>query len=405
MISAPDPVPLFPAPALPAPAAKAKGAPQAQDDADDGDDSDDSDDNDDDDDDDDDDTVPGFIAPGSDTCVAISGTFSFGVQRDWFKANAAATATGLIPPNATSTQRSLSFRLESAQTLANGLYLATAFEFSLDQSADDAGKDEATLSEASLTVGPWVFGVTDSRFDFWSGDDFVFSTRVPSRTVALIAYERALFPDLKLSFSLEDTNADAARALPTPSGSHVPDGVVRLLYEGDELTLHGAVALHEVPVAGPAPSRFGRAAILGATWTGDLFGHSSTVTGQIAGAIDAPTYIGSQLDRRVVRPVLFADDATRGWSGVIALGRDWTDEISSNAYVSRYELTLPRLGVREGRIRIDRFTTNLVWKPIEGFKTGIEASVAWQRLDLGGRIVPAFSGRQTSVQLFLERTF
>lgn len=403
MISAPDPVPMFPAPALPAPAAKAKGAPQAQDDADD-DDSDDSDDGDDNDD-DDDDTVPGFIAPGSDTCVAISGTFSFGVQRDWFKANAAAMATGQIPSDVTSTQRSLSFRLESAQTLANGLYVATAFEFSLDPTSDDPGKDEATLSEASLTIGPWVFGVTDSRFDFWSGDDFVFSSRVPSRTVALIAYERALFPDLKLSLSLEDTNADAGRALPSPSGSHVPDGVARLLYEGDALTLHSAVALHEVPVAGPAPSRVGRAAILGATWTGDLLGHSSTLTAQIAGAIDAPTYIGSQLDRRVVRPVLLAADPTRGWSGVISVGHDWTDEISSNAYVSRYELTLPRLGVKEGRIRIDRFTTNLTWKPVDGFKTGIEASIAWQRFDLGGRIVPAFSGRQSSVQLFLERTF
>jgi hypothetical protein len=396
-ISVPDPVPLFPNGLGPTPksvdASSSDDEPSSQDDEDD----------DDDDDDEDDESPRGFISPGSNTCVAISGTLNFGIQRDWYKANALARATGLVPTDATSFPLSMSLRFESAQTLTSGLFVATAFEFSVD--ATNGGENDATLVEASVTLGPWVFGATDSRFDFWGGDEFIFIARIPSRTVGIIGYELALTDTLKISLSAEDIKAGQS-GLPSPATRRVPDGVARLLYEGDELTLHGAVALREVPALLGGSSRLGRAAIIGATWERDVLGRPMSLSGQLAGAVDAAPYIGSQLDRRAIGALLTGDDSTRGWSGVVSLGREWTDTWSTNAYVSRYQLSLPQLGIRPGRISIDRFASNIVWKPLNGFKTGIEASIAWQRADLVGRALAAsLAGRQASVQMFLERTF
>ncbi len=278
-----------------------------------------------------------------------------------------------------------------------------AFELSIDNTG--ANGSDPTLSEASVTLGPWVFGLAGSRFDFWAGDDFVFIGRIPSRTVGIIGYERSLTDRLRVSLSTEDVDADL-RALPAPGGRRAPDGVARLVYEGDELTVHGALALREVPATGTSSTRLGRAAIIGATWEGPLLGRTTSLSGQIAGAVDAAPYLGSQIDRRLVRTVLAADDATRGWSGVVSLRRDWTETISTSAYASRYELSVPGIGVRPGRVHIDRVAANLVWKPIKGVRTGIEASVAWPKADIFGRTAAvALAGRQASVQVFVERIF
>lgn len=387
-IEAPDPTPLFSKPATQKP--------------DGGDDDDEADSDDDDDDDDDDPPTRGFISPGSGACIAVSGTVNAGFQRDEYRANALTRATGQVPPNLTSFPLSTTFRIESGQSVGDGLYLATAFEFSVDTNTE--GGNDLTLSEASVTFGAFAFGLASSRFDFWTGDEFAFIGRIPSRTVALIGYERQITESLSLSLSAEDISADRRVRL-TTGGQRVPDAVARLLYESGSLTLHGAVALREVPRPG-AGSLVGRAAILGATWEATVLERSLTITGQIAGAVNAPPYIGSQLDRRTVLPLLTGDDTTRGWSGVMSIGRDWTDDWSSNAYVSRYDLSLPRSAAGKNQIRIDRVAANIIWAPVEGLRLGLEASVAWQRTELAGRTIAAsFSGRQSSAQVFLERTF
>lgn len=343
----------------------------------------------------------GFVAPLSNTCIVISGTVNAGIQRDDYKANALARATGLVPQNASSSPLSSSFRIETGQTLADGRYLASAFAFSVDTSSE--GDSELTMSEASVTFGAFAFGLAGSRFDFWAGDDFVFVGRIPSRTVALIAYERQLTDGLGLSLSAEDVAVD--RRTVVPAGSRFPDGVARLLYEQDGLTLHGGVAVRDVPGAGGA-HRLGRAAILGATWERTVLDRPLTLTAQIAGAVNAAPYLGSRLDQRTAFSVLTGDLTTRGWTGVIAVGREWTDEWSSNAYISRYRLSVPNPSGLAGRIQIDRIATNLVWAPIDGLRLGLEGSVAWQKLDLTGNARAAsLNGRQSSAQIFIERSF
>ncbi|SDH33442.1 Porin subfamily protein [Bosea robiniae] len=356
---------------------------------------------DDEDDDEDDESPHGFVSPGLGACVAVSGTVNAGLQRDSYKANALARATGLVPQGAISFPLSASFRIETGQTLSDGHYLASAFEFSIDTSSD--GGSELTMSEASVTFGAFAFGLAGSRFDFWTGDDFAFIGRIPSRTVALIGYERQLTEQLSLSLSVEDTSADRRTVLPN-RGNRVPDGVARLLYEQDGLTLHGAIAVRDVP--GGGSGRVGRAAILGATWEKTLLDRPLTLTAQIAGAVDAAPYIGSRLDQRTAFSALTGDLTTRGWSGVVAIGREWTDEWSTNTYVSRYRLSIPTSSGLAGLIQIDRVAANLVWAPVDGLRIGLEGSIAWQKLDIAGNARAAsLSGRQSSAQLFFERTF
>lgn len=362
----------------------------------------DEDDDDDDAEDEDDESPRGFISPVTGTCIAVSGTVNAGLQRDDYKANALARATGLVPQNTGSFPLSTTFRIETGQTLADGHYLASAFEFSVDTTSE--GDSELTMSEASVTFGAFAFGLAGSRFDFWAGDEFAFIGRIPSRTVALIGYERQLTEQIGLSLSVEDTVTDRSAVLPT-TGNRFPDGVARLLYEQDGLTLHAAGAVRDVPGVGGS-YRLGRAAILGATWERKLLGRPLTLTAQIAGAVNAAPYIGSRLDRRTALSVLAGDPTTRGWSGVVALGRQWTDEWSTNAYVSRYRLSVPNPSGLSGRIRIDRVAANLIWAPVDGLRLGLEGSVAWQKLDIAGNARAAsLSGRQSSAQLFLERSF
>ncbi len=392
-IEPPDQVPLFKVPASSRPAvASAKNQKgEETDDADD-----------DDDDDDDDDTPRGFVSPGSSTCISLSGTVNAGLQRDNFQANRLARATGQVPPNTTSFPLSTTFRIETGQVVGDGGYLASAFEFSIDTNSE--GGSDVTIGEATVTLGALVFGLADSRFDFWAGDEFAFIGRIPSRTVALVGYERQLTEAISLSLSAEDVSADRRTALLT-AGNRLPDGVARLLYEQGGLTVHGAIALREVPRFG-ASSLVGRAAILGATWEGKLLARPVTLTAQIAGAVNAPPYIGSRLDQRTALPLLGGDVTTRGWSSVVSIGREWTDEWSTNAYVSRYRLTLPEFAGVTGRVQIDRLAANVVWAPVEGLRLGLEGSVARQRVDLAGDARAAsLNGRQSSAQLFVERSF
>ncbi|PZR82395.1 MAG: hypothetical protein DI537_36710 [Stutzerimonas stutzeri] len=266
------------------------------------------------------------------------------------------------------------------------------------------GSSETSLDEATILVGPWTFGLDTSRFAFWTGDEFIFSARVPSRTVGLIALELPLTESWTATLAVEDPAlGNASVTAPVQTGRRIPDTIGRLVYEQGGWTVHGAFALREIP---GRPSRFGRAGILGATYEGEAFGKSWSLTAQLAGAIDGAPYLGSQLDARIVNRVLVASDATRGFSTVVSGRLEWTDELASNLYLSRYWLEVPLANQVRGEIRIDRLAANLVWTPVEGFKLGIENSIAWAKIALTGREIAAgLAGRQISTQLFIERSF
>ncbi|MCP4565857.1 MAG: hypothetical protein GY873_14825 [Bosea sp.] len=362
---------------------------------------DDSDDDDDDDEDEDEDPPErGLVLPGSATCLSITGTVSAGMQRDSFRAS----RNGPPAPSATTSfPVSAAFRIATSHELASGLRVGTAFGFTLYSPVD--GISDPSIDEATILIGPWTFGLDSSRFAFWTGDEFIFSARVPSRTVGIIALELPLTESWTATLALEDPAlGNTSSTAPVQTGRRFPDAVGRLVYEQGGWTIHGALALREIP---GTPRRFGRAGIIGATYEGEALGHGWSLTGQIAGAIDGAPYIGSVLDARIVNRVLLASDATRGFSAVVSGRFEWTDELASNAYLSRYWLAVPLLANQiRGEVRIDRFAANLVWTPVEGFKAGIESSVAWAKIALTGRDIAAgLAGRQISTQVFIERSF
>lgn len=372
------------------------GAPAAasEDEADD-----DSDDDADDDDDDEDPPERGLVLPGTTTCLSITGTVSAGIQRDSYRASRNAPPP---PADATSFPVSAAFRIATSHELASGLRVGTAFGFTLYSPVD--GSSDPSIDEATILVGPWTFGLDTSRFAFWTGDEFIFSSRVPSRTVGIIALELPLTESWTATLALEDPAlGNTSSTAPVPTGRRVPDAIGRLVYEQGGWTVHGAIALREIP---GTPSRFGRAGIIGATYEGEALGHGWSLTAQLAGAIDGAPYLGSVLDARTVSRVLVASDATRGFSAVVSGRFEWTDELASNAYLSRYWLEVPLANQIRGEVRIDRVAVNLVWTPVEGFKAGIESSVAWVKIALTGREIPVgLAGRQISTQVFIERSF
>lgn len=359
------------------------------------------DDSDDDEDDDDDEDPPerGLVLPGSATCLSITGTVSAGMQRDSFRASRNGPPA---PSAATSFPVSAAFRIATSHELASGLRVGTAFGFTLYSPVD--GASDPSIDEATILVGPWTFGLDSSRFAFWTGDEFIFSARVPSRTVGIIALELPLTESWTVALALEDPAlGNTSSTAPVQTGRRMPDAIGRLVFEQGGWTIHGALALREIP---GTPARFGRAGILGATYEGEVLGHGWSLTGQIAGAIDGAPYLGSVLDARTVSRVLVASDATRGFSAVVSGRFEWTEELASNAYLSRYWLAVPLANQIRGEIRIDRFAANLAWTPVEGLKAGIESSVAWAKIALTGRNIAAgLAGRQISTQVFIERSF
>jgi hypothetical protein len=383
-IALPGTEPLFASPPAPEPTA---GADEAEDD-----------DSNDEEDDDDDEPERGLILPGSATCLSITGTVSAGMQRDSTRTSRLVPST----PDTTSFQTSAAFRIATSHELGSGLRVGTAFGFTLYSPVD--GVSENSIDEATILFGPWTFGLDTSRFSFWTGDEFIFSTRVPSRTVGLIALELPLTESWTATLALEDPALGASSSTaPVPSGRQMPDAIGRLVYAQGGWTVHGALALREIP---GSPARLGRAGIIGATYEGEAFSHGWSLTAQLAGAIDGAPYLGSVLDARIVNRVLLASDATRGFSTVVSGRFEWTGKLASNLYLSRYWLEVPLANQVRGEIRIDRLAANLVWTPVEGFKLGIENSVAWARIALSGREIAAgLAGRQISTQVFIERSF
>ncbi|PTM42614.1 hypothetical protein [Bosea sp. 124] len=386
IIKPPDIAPLFPSPVD---AAEAKSKPDE--------DSDDASVDDEDDEDEDEDDEPGLILPSSATCLAISGTVTAGLQYDSYRVP---QATSAVPPPGYSWLPNASLRIATSHDLASGLRVGTAFEMSI---APTSGQpDTVTVDEATVTLGTMTFGLATSRFSFWTADEFAFSARLPSRNAGMIAWERDLTERWNLALALEDPTLATTSTVPTVNG-RVPDGIARLTYVNGPLTVHLAGALRDVPVAA---SGFGYAGIIGATYEVKLLGRPGEVTAQIASAVNGAPYIGSSLDATIVRQILLPADSTRGFSAVIAARREWTDEWASNIYVSRYQISVPFVDQSKGKLRIDRIAANLVWTPVEGFKAGIEGSIAHTNIAIANRVVPAtLGGRLLSAQLFVERAF
>ncbi len=394
--------PIFMAPAFPVPATTEDAG------DDDEEEEDDEEDEEEDDSADDDETMAGMRLAGAADCIAIGGSVSAGIQIS------APSSRGLhklllTPPDRVSFLPGSSIRLAASRLTAAGARLDAAFAINILPSTDPDAPG-VTLTEAKVETGGWTFGHDYSRFNFWDGDSFLFGARIPARSALMLSRRIQLTESWSITAGAEDPRQQQPQpllpGLRPAAGTTTPDAVGQIAFEGDALRLHVAGAVRQHTRGSRLDKKtWGVAVIGGAEWRFAALGGMNQLTAQAAWAHDAPGYLGTQLERATLGQIISADDTTTGHSLLLAYGRELSESVSANLYVSQLRLDLPKLGVTGGRAEISRGAANIVWSPLNGLRLGLEGGVSLSRLDLPGRAVGHLSGRQRTAILWIDRAF
>ena len=366
----------------------------------------DEDDEEDEDEDEDEETVRGMLDPASGTCIALSGALTGSMQGAWMGLPARIGSRGL---DITTFSVTSTMKLTTLSKLADGTEMRTSFGM-LAQPVTDSEPQGLQVVEAFVGIGGWNAGYGASTFNFWGGDEFLFGARIPARSAQQVSHTWQITEGWAVSLAMEngrgDTTAQRPATLQPLPGLRWPDAVAKASYWSDTLQVHLAGAITERAGADGKASRVGVAAIAGTTYALDLFGRPQRLTAQVAGAVDAPLYLGTQVDVRVVRSFVDVGDATRGFSAVVSSSRDWTDQLTTNVYASMLRLDFPELGARSGRAEMWRGAANIVFSPVKGMRFGLEGGLSRARIDLPNRIITNDpSGRQKTAVLWFSRSF
>lgn len=370
-------------------------------------DSDDEDDGDDgEEDEDDEDTVRGMMDGSGQTCLALSGSLTGSMQLTRMRLPAGISSRS---QDITTTSTSATLKLTTLTTLSDGTEIRSKLAY-LAQPTTEAEPNGLLVTEATVGIGGWEAGYASSQFNFWDGGEFLFGARIPARSTHQITRKVQVTGNWFTTLSLENGNVDPAVSRPAVlqplPGMRWPDVVARLGYASDVLELHMAGAITERASANGAPSRVGKAGIIGATGYFDLAGKNQSVTIQAAGASDAPLYLGTQVDVRAVRRLVDVGDATRGFSGLVSTSRDWSETLTTSLYASMIRLDFPNLGTKGGRAEMWRGAANVVFTPVKGTRFGLEAGLSRAKVNLPNRVIPNdLSSRQMTAVLWYDRSF
>jgi hypothetical protein len=260
--------------------------------------------------------------------------------------------------------------------------LSTVVELKAERdSGGDAGI--VNLSEGTVALRGWTAGFTDSLMNFWDGD-FQFSANAPSRNVGIVSFEASVTDDVKIAVANET-------GVPSSTGTDVrfipvtfadPVASIRARYDKDDLTIHASAMVHELKRGGDNPvlalvgqtgsaTTPGWAASLGVTLPVKAIHEDDTFTLQGTYAANASSYLGTRADLATLSALAPAAAQTRGWSAIASYHHVWSEQFESNVFASRLQLDVP-LPNGAPRADVERYAANLIWKPVDGFKTGIE---------------------------------
>lgn len=355
---------------------------------------------------DDEETLKGF-GRADGTCIAIGGGINAVTQ-----VNRQRVPLGTIaaPTDLTTFSIAANLRLVTLSRLDDGTELRTTFGLLLDP-ANEATVGLASLTDAWIGFGGWKIGYASSNFNFWTGDEFFFGTRIPARSTFMAARTFQLTKSWSAGLGIEAY--DPGQKVPLPTlvnpipGLRLPDVVAKFAYSGDnlEFQLAGAWTERRPPDGGRA--RYGKAAMVGALYTTEVFGRPQLLMGQISVAHDAPTYLGTQSDTRIIRRLVDASDSTRGMSFQLSSTRRWTDTISTSTYVSMLRLDFPKFTATRGATAVFwSGAGNIVWSPVRNLRFAFEAGLSRAKMNLPNRVIPVdISGRQATAMIWMDRRF
>jgi len=348
----------------------------------------------------DEEAIRGWLAPDGVTCIAFGGSVNAGLNAD---ARAMPKGrVGSLRQHDVITFPITGIMKLDAVTITESWTVATGVTFAMRTGSEPA------LDRATVSIGPMKAGRDVSTFVFFDGADFAFSARTPARQAMMFAYTLQLTDSLSITAAIENPpDAATARSSGTPAapGAMWPDMIGRLLYEGEGLTMHASGALRELRRADGRPARLASAFLLGASRDFEFGGISHTLLAQAGGTLGGPVFIGSQLDSTDALSLLTGGEIANGWSALASLTSEWTQTISTSAYASHYALRMPNRTTSAGRIDISRFAMNVVWKPAQMVKVGLEIGRSHSDVTLPRLALNGTSTERTTATIWLQKSF
>jgi hypothetical protein len=344
----------------------------------------------------------GGFRTGIRDCLFVQGEINAGFEATRFLGRSARQlGTRMLPGTITTTVGSFSLIhvTDIGQGSGNG---AIVTRLSVDGDADGL----FTLTEASVSAGRFLAGLSSSRFDVWTGEEFSFRALASSQSPSLFAMRLFSRPSAGLTISLEDPSF---RRVTTGGygGMAMPDIVARATLRQGPAQFDLSAAWHETRLAGAEQDRLEGYALQGSLrldlpWLSD----DSYLIAQSAYAHRALGYLGINTRTNtlgILLPgVLGATVAERGdgTSGALVFVHQFAPEWRVAAFVSGSRIVLER-DCGGCRVTSTRGAVNLTWMPAPGLEIALEAGGA----RTASTIPLLASGRRWSTTLSVSRSF
>jgi len=271
-----------------------------------------------------------------------------------------------------------------------------------------AGWSKATddgTSDGTAEVSGWSFGLdgkygnltvgyTGSLISFWEGD-FLSTANAPGRSANTIVYEHEIDDRNKLSVGLESnlpTTPDSETGLKSFEFSD-PVYTLRWLYESDAVTLQASGLARRADfsnspllpfIPDTATTRTGWVASFGFKVPTPFIAEDDQFNAQVTYASDAVSYLGLNNDLTVYQNTVRNTGPNTGWSAVGSFHHVWSEQFESNIFASFMTVQADLL-LGKPKSETFRSAINLLWKPMDNLKFGIEFGYVDIKLDPQGR--------------------
>ena len=352
--------------------------------------------------------VRGLLAADGVTCIAISGSADASAQTMRQTAKYPGATSGSVPYSSIA---AMGLNLATSTPTQYGV-LTTGFETSF------ASDGQSTLNKATIGVGPLSIGYDSSQFNYWTGDNFAGAALQPMPSSFQIARTFKPWENTTFAVSLESAISQpagpgAGQQQSSQAGSadsdKSPAGGVVLSLESEGDAVSGKIAIYGRPswtdsAGAKRPEAWAMNA--GLEYDAKAFVRNLTIATQATIVSNSPELIGTRFERATIGNLNLPAFETLGWSGLISLEQELTDQWSVNAHASFFKFTLPAQPLLSGRALSMRGAANVSWSPADDFNIILEVSLTRLTLDLSG---PARSkhgtGNAAATTLAIARNF